>query len=535
MMSGPLVNLAAQERLRRSFAAWGLAIFGSLSSSGSVMLDHTGVWAADDAPNGSAASESLTERSNPEKACSEDARHEDPSEARLSRLQLVRLLQAKKIREAAQRVDAALEADPSAANYVLSYMLASHLSRQEPLAAQERLQSIIAGLGDQLGDSASSQAVSCYTMSAQLLAQLIDAQGESSRALSVLEQATEKVSAMPAPMTFGLLVERCRILIRIDRAEEAKTMMDKRVEDAFARAVQLPSLGHRMAVPAAISAYSRLFREQYPEPLNTYRQRARDLLLPDLEKEDAGPEAYQVYQALQISTAMELSESDPQAAKALLYELQERAARMKERLADDERKRLLSLEHTLQATLARVEAQLLQRALIGQPAPELEIASVVNMQPVQWADLKGKVVLLDFWAVWCGPCVHTFPHLRKLDQEFAPRGLVIIGVTRPYGYSWDAETKRAVPNEDATMEEELAMLEEFRKEHELEYGFIVTPRQSETSKKFGVTGIPQAVVVDQNGVIQMIRVGGNDQNGSDIEAKIEELLAEPPENAQDAS
>jgi len=67
--------------------------------------------------------------------------------------------------------------------------------------------------------------------------------------------------------------------------------------------------------------------------------------------------------------------------------------------------------------------------LIGKPAPELaKIKGWKNGGPVKLADLRGKVVLLDFWGYWCGPCVVSMPHLMKLHDAYADKGLVIIAV-----------------------------------------------------------------------------------------------------------
>ncbi len=140
------------------------------------------------------------------------------------------------------------------------------------------------------------------------------------------------------------------------------------------------------------------------------------------------------------------------------------------------------------------------------------------------ADLKGKVVLIDFWAVWCGPCIATFPHLQEWKEKYGEKGLVIVGVTRQYGYRWDKEQGRQVSEKDAPLDVELEMLEEFRKVHKLEHGFVVSPKESDYNRKFGVTGIPQAVLVDQNGVIQLIRVGSGEKNAEELEAKIKSLL-----------
>ncbi len=163
-------------------------------------------------------------------------------------------------------------------------------------------------------------------------------------------------------------------------------------------------------------------------------------------------------------------------------------------------------------------------SLIGQPAPEFEIEAVVNMPRQTLADLKGKVVLIDFWAVWCGPCIATFPHLRDWKKEYGDKGLVIVGVTRQYKYKWDKDLGKQVADKEATLEQELEMLDEFRKVHELEHGFVVTPKDSDYNSKFGVTGIPQAVLVDQEGKIQLIRVGSGEKNAHDLEEKIKSLL-----------
>ena len=70
--------------------------------------------------------------------------------------------------------------------------------------------------------------------------------------------------------------------------------------------------------------------------------------------------------------------------------------------------------------------------LIGKPAPDLQGDFAVNGEPTRISDMKGKVVLLDFWAVWCGPCVSTFPRLRAWHDKYKDQGLVILGATTYY-------------------------------------------------------------------------------------------------------
>jgi len=64
----------------------------------------------------------------------------------------------------------------------------------------------------------------------------------------------------------------------------------------------------------------------------------------------------------------------------------------------------------------------------GKPAPELQVAEWVKGKSVTLAELKGKVVLLDFWGIWCGPCRRALPGLTELHRKYARDGLVIIAV-----------------------------------------------------------------------------------------------------------
>jgi thiol-disulfide isomerase/thioredoxin len=67
--------------------------------------------------------------------------------------------------------------------------------------------------------------------------------------------------------------------------------------------------------------------------------------------------------------------------------------------------------------------------LIGKQAPELQqIKGWINSKPIKLADLRGKVVLLDFWGTWCGPCVQVIPELIDLHEKYQDKGLVIIGI-----------------------------------------------------------------------------------------------------------
>lgn len=164
--------------------------------------------------------------------------------------------------------------------------------------------------------------------------------------------------------------------------------------------------------------------------------------------------------------------------------------------------------------------------LVGKDAFPLSPEAWVNGTPLTAEELKGKVVLLDFWAVWCGPCIATFPHLREWQEKFADKGLVIIGVTNYYKYGWNTTDQRSEPVEGITPEQEQAALVEFAKHHELKHRFAVMPAMSDFAEKYGVTGIPQVVVIDRQGKIRLIKVGSGPENAQAIEAMLERLLGD---------
>jgi thiol-disulfide isomerase/thioredoxin len=163
--------------------------------------------------------------------------------------------------------------------------------------------------------------------------------------------------------------------------------------------------------------------------------------------------------------------------------------------------------------LKRKQSQML---LLGEAAPEITIAKWIDQSPLKIADLKGRVVLLDFWATWCGPCLAAFPHLRQWHEKFKARGLVILGITTYYGRGEGHEMTRT---------EELGYLERFKKQYNLPYGIGITETDN-NHRSYGVSAIPTAVLIDRKGVIRLLATGSGGNNETEIEAAIEKLLEE---------
>ena len=141
-----------------------------------------------------------------------------------------------------------------------------------------------------------------------------------------------------------------------------------------------------------------------------------------------------------------------------------------------------------------------QIALIGGTAPEILIKDWINGEPVTLAQLRGHVVLLEFWATWCKPCRSMFPKLRLLDEEHRSGGLDVIALTRHYFAGRDAASSQA---------EELELMRSVIKQHKL--GFRVGVAEDErTQDVYGATGMPTLALIDRKGVVRYAHFGGGE-------------------------
>jgi thiol-disulfide isomerase/thioredoxin len=162
--------------------------------------------------------------------------------------------------------------------------------------------------------------------------------------------------------------------------------------------------------------------------------------------------------------------------------------------------------------------------MIGKDAAPLQVETWINGSPLTDADLKGKVVFLDFWAVWCGPCIATFPHLREWNEKYADKGLVMIGLTNYYNFQWNEGTKKpARATERITPADEQEMLVKFAESYELKHRFAIESERS-LSQYYGVTGIPHVVVIDQTGKVRLMKVGKAEENAKEIGEMLAQLL-----------
>jgi thiol-disulfide isomerase/thioredoxin len=154
-------------------------------------------------------------------------------------------------------------------------------------------------------------------------------------------------------------------------------------------------------------------------------------------------------------------------------------------------------------------------------APELSIEEWLGQDATTFESLRGKVVLLDFWATWCGPCISTFPRLREWHKKYSPEGFTIVGVTQFYG---EADGKKMTPLQ------ETEFLGEFRKKHKLPYGFAVSKRGEDTAK-YDINAYPTTVLLDRSGVIRYIGIGAGAEESENLEEMIKKLIKETNQTA----
>jgi thiol-disulfide isomerase/thioredoxin len=142
----------------------------------------------------------------------------------------------------------------------------------------------------------------------------------------------------------------------------------------------------------------------------------------------------------------------------------------------------------------RIQKNLNLLTLEGQPAPPLDTALSLGGPTPSLASLKGRPVILFFWAHWCGDCKNQVPILARMAGEYASQGLTIIGPTQRYGY--------VARGEEAGPEQETAYIDEIRKRSYAQIPGMTVPVGEETFKIYGASTTPTLVLIDRQGAVR---------------------------------
>ncbi len=155
-------------------------------------------------------------------------------------------------------------------------------------------------------------------------------------------------------------------------------------------------------------------------------------------------------------------------------------------------------------------------AFAQEPAPPLApgthapafSAKTTTGKTLNLKSLRGKVVLVDYWATWCGPCRMATPTLQALHKQFGPKGLAVVGMS--------VDDARSV-----------AQVKPFMKSFGMTYTVTTSPdANSKAASAYKVDGIPSQYLIDKKGVVRWSQAGYSDGEKVMLSAMIKKLLAE---------
>jgi thiol-disulfide isomerase/thioredoxin len=161
------------------------------------------------------------------------------------------------------------------------------------------------------------------------------------------------------------------------------------------------------------------------------------------------------------------------------------------------RKELAAYRNTSIRT--RIQKNINLLSLEGKPAPALQAPEFLGPKPVALASLKGKPVLLFFWAHWCPDCKADAPLIAQVRSEFASKGLTVIGPTQRYGY--------VARGEEAPAAQEMKYIEEVRQQYYKDLLDMPAPVSEENFKIYGASTTPTFVFIDPQGIVRLYHPG----------------------------
>jgi cytochrome c biogenesis protein CcmG/thiol:disulfide interchange protein DsbE len=141
---------------------------------------------------------------------------------------------------------------------------------------------------------------------------------------------------------------------------------------------------------------------------------------------------------------------------------------------------------------------------IGQTAPDFALADL-DGNPVRLVDLRGKAVIVNFWASWCAPCVEEFPLLNQAVDRYRPEDVAVVGIV----FRDSSEAARAFMNRFAAR-----------------WPAAMDPAES-VAQEFGIYGPPETFFIDRQGVVRGRQIG--QLTAADLERQLGLALTNVPE------
>lgn len=141
----------------------------------------------------------------------------------------------------------------------------------------------------------------------------------------------------------------------------------------------------------------------------------------------------------------------------------------------------------------------------GEVAPGFALPSLTEQgRVIDLMELRGRVVYVDFWASWCGPCRVSFPLLDDIREELGERGFEVLAI-----------------NVDEFPEDAFAFLEELPVSY-----LVVRDESGSTPREYGILGMPTGFLIDREGTVRKVHQGFRKGDGPKLRSEILELLEE---------
>ena len=308
------------------------------------------------------------------------------------------------------------------------------------------------------------------------------------KALTTLVEAGDKLLAanpsdQQAELAFAYKIEALQALTAMDQPDAAKKLEEALAAARDDKREQIIGLGWQSTILGAV--------RNWPALDPKARQAFIDLVV---NKVKAGPAPIDA-SIVQV-TSTQLEDRDPEAVVGLL----EQVMPIFDKSDDKEVKKLL-VEANLQGMYRRL-------TLLGKP---MEISgTLLDGKPVDWESYRGKVVLVDFWATWCGPCRAEIPNVLEMYEAYHDKGFDVLGI------SLDATPEAA---------------QKYVEENKLPWSSIFPKNEDEREWSnplvayYGITGIPTAILVGKDG-----KVVNMNARGPVLGEELEKLLGPPAEN-----